>query len=102
MLIARLLKVATPFTALTEEVPLSTAPAAPVLAVMAMLTAPLNPVTVFPCASRTVTATAGEMAEPATTFDGWVLKARLVGVPAVMAKVELAALVRPELLATSV
>ena len=78
----RLLKVATPLTALTGVVPDSV----PLdgFVPMAMATEALDEVTVFPPASWTITVIAGAMATPAVAFDGWTPKASFAGAPTEM------------------
>ena len=61
-------KVATPLTALTVAVPASVP--LPGLVPMASVTLVVALVTVFPCASCTVTWTAGLMVAPAVALDG--------------------------------
>src|SRR5262249_61724959 len=78
----RLENVAMPFTAATESVPLSVPlPGFVPMATVIMLVAE---VTVLPCASCTVTCTAGVMEEPAVVFVGRVVKASLLAAPAGM------------------
>src|SRR5438094_1358567 len=65
---------ATPFTAGTLSVPASVPPAwfAPIATVMV----PVKLVTVFPDASRALTATAGVIVAPASAFVGWTITPR--------------------------
>ena len=99
-MIDRLLKVATPLTALTVVVPLRLPPLG-FVPIATVIDAVLL-VTVFPRPSTTFTATAGLMLLPAIEFVGGWLKASAVAVPGVMAKVLLVELVRPLLDAVSV
>src|SRR5437667_48105 len=97
--------VATPFTAGTLSVPASVPPAwfAPIATVMV----PVKLVTVFPDASRALTATAGVIVAPASAFVGWTLKPKCVaggggGGGAVMSNGSLVAPVRPGVVARKV
>jgi hypothetical protein len=54
-----------------------------------------DPVTVFPCASCTVTCTAGEIDEPATVSDGCTLNANFVAAPAVTVTLLESASIKP-------
>ena len=78
----RLLKVATPATALTVSVPDRVPP--PGFVPIARVTALVAVVTVFPAASCTVTATAGVIVAPDTVFDGCTVNASFAAAPAVM------------------
>ena len=71
----RLEKVATPLTADTVVVPASVPP--PGLVPIATVMLAVEPVTVFPNASCTVTCTAGEMLAPAISLLGCTVKASL-------------------------
>ena len=79
----RLLNVATPLVTVAGPPPLSTAPPG---VVSASVTVPLADVTVLPCASRTVTVTAGFIVPPATTALGCWVQTSWVGDPALTAK----------------
>ncbi len=92
--------VATPETAATVVVPVSVPP--PGFAPVATATSPLNPVAVFPCASRAVTCTAGAIVAPAVVFVGCTVKASWLAEPGVMLKAVLVAPVRLGALAVSV
>src|SRR5512134_62847 len=84
-------KDATPATALTGVAPESVAPGAPVPAVIATVTLPINPVTVLSRASSAVTWTAGTMAEPAVTGPGGTVNASLLIAPVAMSNSPLVA-----------
>src|SRR5512147_923864 len=71
----RLENVATPATAATVVEPDSVPP--PGLLPMATVMLAVELVTVLPNASCTATCTAGLIATPAVTFDGWTVKASL-------------------------
>ena len=93
MLSERLLKVATPFTAVTGVVPERVLP--PGFVPMAMaIDAELVVTTSLP-ASSTVTVTAGEMEAPAKVFEGWTLKTSFVAGPTVTLNGLLVAPVKP-------
>ena len=62
----------------------------------------VEPVTVLPSASWTVTSSAGEMAAPAAVLDGWTVKASCAAAPGVMLKAVLVAEVSAPEAATSV
>src|SRR5262249_44788749 len=83
-LMVRVEKVATPATAATLVVPPSVPP--PGLVPMAMATVAVEVVTVFPNASCTSTATAGEMAAPTAVLLGCWANASRLAAPAVMLK----------------
>ena len=99
LLILRLLKVATPFTAETVRVP-DNVPL-PGFAPNAIAMEAVEVVTVKPPASSTVTVTAGVIAAPAAVLPGWTVKANLVAGPNKL-KAALVAPIRPELAALSV
>src|SRR2546422_309822 len=96
----RVENVATPATAATVAVPDRVPP--PGLVPSAAVTLPLNPVAVLPCASWTVTCTAGVMAPPAVVLLGWTLKTSCVGVPTATLNAVLVAGVTPVAAAASV
>src|SRR5712691_1548426 len=96
----RLLKVATPLTAVTVAAPLSVPPLG--LASMATVTEAVLPVTVLPKMSWTVTVTAGLMATVDTVLVGCRLKASLLAAAGVMLKLVLVTPVSPVLEAVSV
>src|SRR5919201_2267674 len=102
LLIDRSVKLATPFTALTVNVPLSVPP--PGFAAIATAIAAVLVVTVLPPASCTVTWTPGGllMPTPATVFVGWLVNARRAAGPTRMLNGLLMAPVRPVLEAVSV
>ena len=76
--------VATPATAAAVVVPESVAPLA--LAPSATVTLPLNPVAVFPCASRAVTRTAGVITAPAVVPVGCTVNSSCAACPGEMSK----------------
>src|SRR6266542_4884262 len=80
----KLEKVATPPEAAMLVVPASVPPAG--LVPIATVTLPVNPVAVLPSASRAVTCTAGVIAAPAVTFEGWTEKNRSLAAPGVTLK----------------
>ena len=84
-----------PPTALTVVVPPSTAPAVPVPAVKATVTALVADVTVLPAPSATAIATGGAMAMRAPVLVGSVRTMSCVGAPAETVKVLEVAEVRP-------
>src|SRR5436309_11635067 len=97
--------VATPFTAATLTVPACVPPAG--FAPKATVMVPVKLVTVFPDASRALTATAGVIVAPASSLLGWTLKPRCVaagggGGGAVMSNGSLVAPVRPGVVARRV
>jgi hypothetical protein len=81
LLIERLLKVATPLTALTVAVPESVP--TPGFVPIAIVTAAVLPLTTAPVASWICTVTAGVIDAPATVFVGWVAIATFVAEPLV-------------------
>src|SRR2546425_284398 len=97
----RLEKVATPLTAATVAVP-DSVPLAGLLPIASAMLA-VEPATVFPAASCTVTLTAGLMEAPAATREGCTLKANFAAAPlATTLKVVLVAPVSPLAVAASV
>src|SRR5204863_261567 len=78
----RLENVANPATAATAVVP-DRVPL-PGFASSATVTVPVNPVAVFPWASRAVTCTAGVMAAPAAALLGWTVNTRPVAAATVV------------------
>src|SRR5205809_516416 len=96
----RLENVANPATAATAVVP-DRVPL-PGFASSATVTVPVNPVAVFPWASRAVTCTAGVSAAPAAPFVGCTVNASCVAAAADTVKGLLVALVGPEADAVSV
>src|SRR5438034_1245776 len=96
----RLENVANPATAATAVVP-DRVPLAG-FASSATVTVPVNPVAVFPWASRAVTCTAGVSAAPAAPFVGCTVNASCVAAAADTVKGLLVALVGPEADAVSV
>ena len=94
-----MLKVATPATAFTVFVPDSTPPAG--FVPMATVTAAVLGVR-LPAASRIWTVTAGEIAAPIGTVEGWVPKTTRVAAPPTMLKAFDVAPVRPVLAAVRV
>src|SRR6266700_1075380 len=92
--------VATPATAAMVVVPDSV----PLLGLVPIATVTLlvNPVAVFPWASRAVTWTAGVMATPAVVLLGGTVNTRCVAAPAAMLKAPLVLPVRPVAAALSV
>src|SRR5687768_12482592 len=93
-------KVATPAAAATVGAPLSVP--APGLVPIAIVTLPVNPVAVLPCASRAVTRTAGALATPAVALLGWTVNASCVAPAGVTLNVVLLAVLAPVADATSV
>ena len=93
--ILRLLKVATPLTALTVLVPASV-PLEGLVPIATVIDA-LELVTVLPPASWTATVTAGLIDAAATVLLGCCTKANLLAAPAVILKAELVAPLRPVL-----
>ncbi len=85
--------VATPATAARVVVPDSAPPSG--FVPIATVTFPVNPVAVFPCASRAVSWTAGAMAAPAVALLGCTVKTSWVAAPAVMLNAALVAPVSP-------
>ena len=77
-------KVATPATAAAVVVPESLAPLVPVPVVIVSVTSPVNPVTVLPNASCTVSCTAGLIAAPAVVVVGCTVKTSRVAGALVM------------------
>src|SRR6266550_4030610 len=92
--------VATPATAATVVVP-DRVPL-PGLVPIASVTLPVNPVAVFPWASRAVICTAGLIAAPATASLGGTVNTSWLAVPAVMSKAALVAGLGPVAVAVSV
>ena len=94
---------AAPAAAVTVVVPLSVlAPGfAPMVMVMESV-APVPVVTTLPPESSTLTTTAGVIGKPCDSLVGWTSTRSADAVPAVMLKVVLVAVVRPELVAESV
>src|SRR6266853_2045286 len=66
---------------------------------IATVTLPVNPVAVFPFASRAVTSIAGVMLPPATVLVGCTVNTRVAAVPAVILKVVLVPVAGPVALA---
>ncbi len=93
-------KPATPATAARDTVPDNVPP--PGLLPMAMVTVPVNVVTVLPRLSCAVTCTAGVMAVPATVFAGWTVNTSRVAAAGVTANPVLVADVTPDPEATRV
>ncbi len=89
----RVENVATPATAVTVVVPASVP--LPGLVPMARVTLPVNPVAVFPWASRAVTCTAGVIGAPAVVFVGWTVNASCPAAPGVTSKAPLVAGLAP-------
>src|SRR5512135_546192 len=85
--------VATPFTADAVAVPDRVPPFG--LSKMATVMLRVSVVTRLPCASWTSTCTAGEIGEPAVSFEGCTKNARWSAVPPVISNVRDVALVRP-------
>jgi len=83
----RFAKLATPATAATVAVPPSVPP--PGFVPSATVTVPVNPLAVFPWASRAVTSTAGAITAPAVAVVGWTVKASWVGGPELIVKATL-------------
>ncbi len=96
----RLLKVATPATALTLVVPASVPP--PGLVAIASVTVPVNPVAVLLEPSSAVTTTAGVMVAPAVVVVGCTVIASCVAGATLTLKAGLVAEVSPVALPTSV
>ena len=76
----KLEKVATPFTGAALVVPESVPPAG--FIPIPSVTVPAKAVAVFPCASRAVTCTAGEMVAPAAALLGCAVKPIVAAAPA--------------------
>src|SRR5438552_18863966 len=89
----RVENVATPATAATVAVP-DRVPS-PGLVPSAAVTLPLNPVAVLPCASWTVTCTAGVIVAPAVVLVGCTLNTSRLDVPAAAVNAALAPELRP-------
>src|SRR6266704_74459 len=100
LLMLRVEKVATPFTAATVAVPDSVPPLG--FTPIATVTLPVNPVAMFPCASRAVTWTAGVIAAPAVVVLGCTVYTSCTAAPGVMLNAALVAPVRPVALAPRV
>src|SRR5437879_12405843 len=96
----RVENVATPATAATVAVP-DRVPS-PGLVPSAAVTLPLNPVAVLPCASWTVTCTAGVIVAPAVVLVGCTVNTSWLAGPGVMVNGADVAPPRPALLAASV
>src|SRR5437773_918182 len=96
----RLENVANPATAATAVVP-DRVPL-PGFASSATVTVPVNPVAVFPWASRAVTCTAGVMAAPAAALLGSTVNSSSVAAPGVGGNSTLVALLSPVAAAVSV
>src|SRR5213083_3809362 len=96
----RVENVATPATAATVAVP-DRVPS-PGLVPSAAVTLPLNPVGVLPCASWTVTCTAGVIVAPAVVLVGCTVNTSWLADPGVMVNGADVAPVRLALLAASV
>src|SRR6266699_3515744 len=96
----RVENVATPATAATVVVPVSV-PASGFVSI-ATVTSLVNPVAVFPCASRAVTCSAGEIVAPAVVLVGSTVNTRWLAAPGAMLKAALVAVVRPAALAANV
>src|SRR5437763_14215420 len=95
----RVENVATPATAATVVVPARAPP--PGFVPIAAVTLPLNPVAVLPCASWTVTCTAGVIVAPAAVLLGCTLNTSCVAAPVVMVNGADVAPLRLALLAAS-
>src|SRR5438874_11427239 len=78
----RVENVATPLAAATVVVPAKAPP--PGFVPIAAVTLPLNPVAVLPCASWTVTCTAGVIVAPAVVLVGCTVKMSCLAGPVVM------------------
>src|SRR5436190_23588230 len=78
----RVENVATPLAAATVVVPARAPP--PGFVPIAAVTLPLNPVAVLPCASWTVTCTAGVIAAPAVVLVGCTVNPSCLAGPVVM------------------
>src|SRR6266550_1412320 len=100
LLILKVEKLATPLTAATLTAPESV-PALGLLPI-ATVTFPVNPVAVFPCASRAVTCTAGAIATPAVAALGCTVNTSCVAAAGVTVKPALVAGLRPLVAAVSV
>src|SRR6266576_2619701 len=74
--------VATPLAAVTVAVPARVPP--PPFVAIATVTLPVNPVAVFPWASRAVTCTAGAIVAPAVALLGGTVNTSWLAVPGVM------------------
>src|SRR5688572_1302239 len=96
----RVEKLATPAAAATVVVPARVPPFG--FVPIATVTAPVNPVAVFPWASRAVTWTAGVIVAPAVVAVGWTVTTSWVAVPGVMLNAALVAAVSPLAAAVSV
>src|SRR5438034_11587283 len=93
----RVENVATPLAAATVVVPAKAPP--PGFVPIAAVTLPLNPVAVFPCASWTVTCTAGVIVAPAVVLVGCTVNTSWLAGPGVMVNGAEVAPVRLALLA---
>src|SRR5439155_1347988 len=98
--ILKVANVATPPTAATVLVPDRVPP--PGLVPIAVVTLPVNPVAVLPCASCAVTWTAGVIVVPAVVLLGWTLNTSWLAAPGVMLNAALGADVIPVAVAASV
>src|SRR5437667_11882992 len=96
----RVENVATPLAAATVVVPAKAPP--PGFVPIAAVTLPLNPVAVLPCASWTVTCTAGVIVAPAVVLVGCTVNPSWLAGPGVMVNVAGVAPRRLALLAPSV
>src|SRR5258705_12572322 len=90
----------TPAFAATVVVPASVQPAG--FVAIATVTLPLKPVAVLPKASRAVICTAGVIAAPVVVVPGCAVNSSRAAGPAAMANPELAPLVSPLAVASSV
>src|SRR2546425_3442165 len=82
----RVENVATPLAAATVVVPARAPP--PGFVPIAAVTLPLNPVAVLPCASWTVTCTAGVIVAPAVVLVGCTVNTSWLAGPGVMVRSE--------------
>src|SRR6266571_6632043 len=92
--------VATPATAATVAVPPSVPP--PAFVPITTVTSPVKSVAVFPCASRAVTCTGGEIADPAVVLVGATVKASCVAGPGVTVTVVVCVIAVPLIVAETV
>src|SRR5256885_16480041 len=89
----RVENVAKPLAAATVVVPARAPP--PGFVPIAAVTLPLNPVAVLPCASWTVTCTAGVIVAPAAVLVGCTLNTSCLAAPGVMVRGAAGAPTRP-------
>src|SRR5437867_447949 len=99
LLMLRFANVATPLAAATVAVPASVP--LPGFAPRAMVTLPLNPVAVFPCASCAVIWTVGAIAVPAVALLGCTVNSRVAAVPGVILNASLLPVATPAAAAVS-